>query len=72
MSVLADHPDKMVIGVDESTALIVKGDEVRVAGDNQVVVVSNPENVKESGGARVSFKNARLSLFTAGEAFKMK
>ena len=72
ISVLADHPDKMVIGIDESTALVVTGRKVRVVGESQVVVVSKPKRLKISGKDKVSFKNARLSLFEAGDRFKLK
>lgn len=72
LSVLADHPDKMVIGIDEGTAIIVKGKKVEVVGESQVVVVSRPKKLKVSGKDKVAFKNARLSLFTAGDTFKLK
>ncbi|MCW5915553.1 MAG: cyanophycinase [Chitinophagaceae bacterium] len=72
LSVLGDHPDKMVIGVDESTAVIVKGKRVRVVGESQVVVVSHPRKVKVFNGAKVAFQNARLALYSAGDTFKLK
>ncbi|MCO5238818.1 MAG: cyanophycinase [Chitinophagaceae bacterium] len=72
LSVLADHPDKMVIGIDESTAIIVKGTRVEVAGESQVLVVSRPKKPKVSGKDKVAFKNAKLSLFTAGDTFELK
>lgn len=72
LSVLADHPDKMVIGIDESTAIIVKGTRVEVAGESQVLVVSRPKKLKVSGKDKVAFKNAKLSLFTAGDTFELK
>ena len=72
ISVLADHPGKMVIGIDESTAIVVTGKKVRVVGESQVVVISNPKKLKITIKGRVSFKNARLSLFEAGDRFKLK
>jgi cyanophycinase len=72
LSVLADHPDKMVIGIDESTAIIVKGKKAEVAGESQVVVVSGPKKLKMSGKDKVAFKKAKLSLFTAGDTFELK
>lgn len=72
LSVLADHPDKIVIGIDEGTAIIVKGKRVEVAGESQVVVVSNPKKLKVSAKDKVAFKNAKLSLFTAGDTFELK
>ncbi|MGN6533644.1 MAG: cyanophycinase [Ginsengibacter sp.] len=72
LSVLSDHPDKMVIGIDESTAIIVTGNKVRVTGESGVVVISNPKKIRISGKGMVAFKNARLSLFTQGDHFKLK
>lgn len=72
LSVLADHPDKMMIGIDEGTAIIVKGEKVEVAGESQVVVVSRPKKLKVSGKDKVAFKDAKLSLFTAGDTFELK
>lgn len=72
ISVLSDHPDKMVIGIDESTAIVVTGKKARVVGESQVVVISGPKKVKSSKEKKVSFKNARLSLFAAGDQFKIK
>lgn len=72
LSVLADHPHKIVIGIDESTAIIVTGKKVSVVGESQVVVISKPEKLKISDKGTVSFKNARLSLFMAGDSFELK
>ncbi len=72
ISILADHPDKMVIGIDESTAIVVTGRKVRVVGESQVVVISNPKKLKITVKNKVSFKNARLSLFEGGDRFKLK
>lgn len=72
ISVLADHPDKMVIGIDESTAIIVKGDNVSVVGESQVIVISNPKAIKISDEDKVTFKEARLSLFARGDHFKLE
>lgn len=71
LSVLSDHPEKMVIGIDESTAIIVSGKKVHVVGESQVVVISRPKKLKIFEKGKVAFKNARLSLFTAGDHFKL-
>lgn len=71
LSALADHPDKTLIGIDESTALIVKGNKATVAGESQVLVVSKPQKVKTTRG-KATFKNAALSLYSAGESFELK
>ncbi|MFD2553073.1 cyanophycinase [Sphingobacterium tabacisoli] len=72
LSVLADHPDKMLIGIDEGTAIIVKGKKATVAGDSQVVVVSAPKKLKVFGKDKVSFENATFSLFSEGQSFNIR
>lgn len=70
LSALADHPDKMLIGIDEATAIIVTGKKATVSGDSQVVVVSKPKQLKK--GNKATFKNAAISLYSAGESFELK
>lgn len=72
ISILADHPDKQVIGIDESTAIIVRGNKTEVAGSSQVVVISNPKRLRIMKGNKPSFRNANLSLYVHGDHFKIK
>lgn len=72
LGLLADHPGKMLIGIDESTAIIIKNNTAEVVGESQVVVVSTPKKLRSTGNEKVFFKNAKLSLFSAGERFKLK
>lgn len=72
LSVLTDHPDKIVIGIDEGTAIVVKGKKVSVIGESQVVVISQAKKMKKSDKNKVGFNNARLSLLTSGDDFNLK
>jgi cyanophycinase len=72
LSVLADHPDKTVIGIDEGTAIIVTGKKVKVAGDSQVLVISKPKKMQTFGQDKVAFSDASFSLFSHGQSFKLK
>lgn len=71
LSVLGDHPDKTVIGIDEATAIIITGKTVTVTGESQVVVVAKPKKLKLFGKEKISFKDARLSLYSAGQSFTL-
>lgn len=71
LSVLSDYPKATMIGIDEGTAIIVKGRSARVVGDSQVVVVNRPKNPKITSGGKVAFRNARLSLYSHGQNFKL-
>lgn len=72
LSVLADHPEKTVIGIDESTAIIVTGKKVKVAGESQVLVVSKPQKLRTFSKNKVAFTDARVSLFSPGDTFTLK
>lgn len=71
ISVLTDHPDKKVIGIDEGTAIIVSGKQARVVGQSQVVVITPPNKLKWSNEGKVAFRDAHISLFLSGDKFKM-
>ena len=71
LSALGDHPDKTVIGIDESTAIIVTGKKVKVTGESQVVVISKPKKLKLFGKDKITFKNAQLSLYSPGQSFSL-
>lgn len=72
LSVLYDHSDKTVVGIDEGTALVVSKNKARISGDSQVLVVNNPKNKKIMPNGKVSFKQANLSLYVHGQEFKLK
>ena len=72
MGVLADHPDKIVIGIDESTALVVKGKNAKVVGESQVVVMEKPKKLKLTKNNKVNFQEAKLRLLVSGDMLKLK
>lgn len=72
LSVLYDYSDKILIGVDEGTALVVSGNEGRVSGDSQVIVVKNPKNKKVSANGKVIYQDAKISLYLHGQKIKLK
>lgn len=72
LSILYDHKDKMVVGVDEGTALVVQGNKARVSGVSQVLVIDKPQKSKITSSGKISFEKANLSLYTHGQQFKLK
>lgn len=70
LSALADHPGKMGIGIEESTAILVRGDQATVVGENQVVVFSPPDSVKYQF-VKVGLENVRLDIYLPGETFEI-
>lgn len=63
LEVIDKHPQLLGIGIDESTAIVVQGDEFDVIGRSYVVIYSN----KPVAGA-----NGRFYFMGAGDRFDMK
>jgi len=71
ITVILEHPDKVGIGIDESTAILVKDNHAKIFGVGQVVVfrhTSEKTRVKNGllGGS------LKMSLYLPGEGFTIK
>ena len=71
ISALAAKPGYMGVGIDESTAIIVKGSKATVAGDSQVLRFITPENSATTATGLLKYKNISLSIYTAGDVFEI-
>lgn len=71
-STLAVYPKLAAIGVDEGTAMLVSGNQVKVVGDAQVLVVKNPKKLKIANNGYVSWEHVDFGLYQQGESFKLK
>ncbi|WP_084490281.1 cyanophycinase [Niabella ginsenosidivorans] len=69
LSALAAYPGYYGVGIDESTAIIVKGNKATVVGESQVLRLIAEEPVKVSSGGRLASKNIRLGIYTSGQTF---
>ena len=67
-----ENPDYLGFGIDESTAIVVQGDDARVTGDSQVVIIrkTNKTNIQVKNGLLGS-KDIRLEILLPGEKFKL-
>jgi cyanophycinase len=72
LSLLSDYPDKIVVGIDEATAVVITGKHAKVVGESQVVVITKPKKVQKPAHGKVAFRDAKLSLLTHGQSFKLK
>jgi cyanophycinase len=72
LAAVLDHPKFDGIGIDESTAIIVRGDTASVTGQGQVLVYWSPGSVKTSGDNLIGINKMTLSLFLPGDKFKIK
>ncbi|WPO78749.1 cyanophycinase [Flavobacterium sp. KACC 22761] len=73
ISALVEFPNLTGIGIDEATAIIVRNNEVEVAGESEVIVVRNPKGIlKSTKNNLISIENLQMSIYTAGQKFKIK
>ncbi len=64
-----EHPGLPGIGIDESTAILVKGNEAEVVGEAQVLVYRNPDASKTQYEHKLGGRNLQLDVFLPGERF---
>ncbi|PWG80953.1 cyanophycinase [Pararcticibacter amylolyticus] len=71
LSALAANPSYTCIGIDEGTAIIVKGKHIKVAGDSQVIRVSQPKGLQVNAKGLIRLKDLKFSVFAAGDEFDL-
>lgn len=76
VAVLGERPGLFGLGIDESTAIVLRGREIRVVGESQVVVCFSPSKARPartitlSGGDRADLiQLSRAAIDRAGELF---
>lgn len=74
VSALADKPGYTCVGIDESTAIIVRGNKATVAGESQVLRFIVPQGAKISRTARglLKFEQISLGIYTAGDTMEIR
>ena len=69
LTALHDHPTMTVLGIGESTAAVVSGNEVTVAGAGQVVVARNRGAVLRNSQGLIKLENVNFSVLVNGDRF---
>lgn len=69
LSALAKFPSLACIGIDEATAIIVRGNKVKVTGESQVVVMRQPNELKITSDGLIKLKDMEFSIYTDGDEF---
>ncbi|WP_428228494.1 cyanophycinase [Flavobacterium sp.] len=73
LSALVEFPALTGIGIDESTAIIVRNNQIEVAGESEVIVVKNPKGIlKAKKNNLISIEILQMSIYTAGQKFNIK
>ena len=72
ITAVLDHPGLTGIGIDESTAILVKGNNAEVVGVSQVIVYRNPTRSRTQYEEKLGGQNLRLDIFLPGDTFLIK
>jgi cyanophycinase len=67
-----ENPDYLCVGIDESTAVIVDGDEATVTGESQVVVIKNTGGNEMVKDGLLGISGLKLSIYLPGQKFKLR
>ena len=67
-----ENPDQLCAGIDESTAIVVKGNVARVTGEGQVVVIRNSAGRKTIRDGLLGIDKLELSVYLPGQSFKLR
>lgn len=73
LSALVEFPSYTGIGIDESTAIIVRNKNIEIAGKSEVIILKKPKGIiKSKKGNTVSIKSIEMGVFTEGQKFKIQ
>jgi cyanophycinase len=66
-----ENPDELLIGIDESTAIIVEGDSATVTGQSQVVVLHNKMGIKHIENGLLGSAEMVMGVYLPGQRFSL-
>jgi cyanophycinase len=72
LTAISKYPSLPCIGIDEGTAIIVHGNNIKVAGASQVIVFSNPQHLQITKQGFIKFDDVKMSIYTKGDSFQLK
>jgi len=72
VAVAIENPDQLCVGIDESTAIIVEGNNATVTGISQVIVINNSGKEKSLQNGLVGMSGLGISVYLPGQSFKLR
>ena len=69
ITVALEYPHLTCFGIDESTAVVIQGHQVKIVGEGQVVVLSNPGRKQNIKKGLLGGEGLRLSVYLPGDIF---
>lgn len=71
LTAIIEFPEMTGIGIDESTAILVKGNTIEVVGESQVIVFKNPEKMSTKQNEKLGAKGILIDIYLPGEIFSL-
>lgn len=71
ISAVIEHPQLKGIGIDESTAILVKGKTAEVVGESQVIVMESPKGIQKDA-TKMSAQQISLRILRNGDTLKLR
>jgi len=72
LTAVLEYPEYACIGIDESTAILVRGNNAEVVGESQVLVYRNPKGSKRIANNKLGGKNIILDIYLPGDTFAVQ
>lgn len=72
LTAVIEYPEILGIGIDESTAILVKGDSAEVVGISQVLVFKNPVKNTRNIEGKLGAAGIQLDVLLPGDKFSIK
>jgi len=72
ITVALENPTNLCIGIDESTAIMIKGDSAKVCGISQVILIDASQATISKTDSIINGTNVRLDILIPGQKFRIK
>jgi cyanophycinase len=71
ITAILEHPELPGIGIDESTAILVRGNTAEVVGISQVLVFRNPNSTRSVWNEKIGGTGLSLDIYLPGDTFRI-
>ena len=71
LTAIIAFPEMIGIGIDESTAILVKGSTIEVVGESQVIVLKNHTKTSQTLNGKLGSKGILMDIYLPGEIFTL-
>lgn len=72
ITAILEYPELPGIGIDESTAILVRGNTAEVIGISQVLVFRNPSSIRSAWNEKIGGTGLVLDVYLPGDTFMIQ